>query len=174
MKRRIRIIEAAILLACLLTVLLWARSLFRADSLSRNDHADGDQYIQSVYGIICFGRSFHGEIDAIPHYGWEWWSGSPNTTAPPNRWKTLGFGFAYYSEFPPGAGSGASWVIAIPYWPIAGVLAALFYWQIRAKRNHHTSFCSQCGYDLRGGHERCPECGKLIPQEKQTGKDKTS
>ena len=33
--------------------------------------------------------------------------------------------------------------------------------------------CRQCGYDLRGSEERCPECGTFF-EEKQTGQPPTA
>ena len=40
---------------------------------------------------------------------------------------------------------------------IPGVLAEMKYW--RHKRRKVLEQCVQCGYDLRGSKERCPECG---------------
>jgi hypothetical protein len=33
--------------------------------------------------------------------------------------------------------------------------------RVRADR-FRRGLCLDCGYDLRGGHERCPECGRLL------------
>ena len=46
----------------------------------------------------------------------------------------------------------------------AGLWAALVpltRWAIHARRRR-SGRCAGCGYDLRGGHERCPECGTLV------------
>jgi hypothetical protein len=35
--------------------------------------------------------------------------------------------------------------------------------QLRLARSV-TGYCPVCGYDLRGGHENCPECGASAPK----------
>ena len=35
------------------------------------------------------------------------------------------------------------------------------------RRRLAAGLCPACGYDLRGGHERCPECGQAAPQAKR-------
>jgi hypothetical protein len=49
---------------------------------------------------------------------------------------------------------------------IGGIIGLIFfttYWSVSRKllRRHRlrSGLCVTCGYDLRGGHSRCPECG---------------
>jgi hypothetical protein len=76
-----------------------------------------------------------------------------------------GFGFA---SSQPGvlmnvAGSQVSYV-AFPHWALILVLTAAGLWGLfspayRRRMRLARGLCGQCGYDLRAGHERCPECG---------------
>ena len=54
--------------------------------------------------------------------------------------------------------------VAIPYWFIATILAALSLWAILRRRSQRQRFlpghCRACGYDLRGTNGKCPECGQ--------------
>jgi hypothetical protein len=55
-------------------------------------------------------------------------------------------------------------LVMVPYWAIAsplGVLPALAVWpDLRRRRRLLTGQCGECGYDLRGVVEGCPECRK--------------
>ncbi len=55
------------------------------------------------------------------------------------------------------------YTVWFPVWFLAGVLALPGLLAIarimRARRRRKDDRCIACGYDLRGGHERCPECG---------------
>lgn len=54
----------------------------------------------------------------------------------------------------------------LPYWPFIALFAALpmvrgARWALglRRERRRRLGLCVSCGYDLRGGHDVCPECG---------------
>jgi hypothetical protein len=53
--------------------------------------------------------------------------------------------------------------IVVPYWLITvglGIsIAPLVAGKVRGRFRFTGVRCTHCGYDLRGGHERCPECG---------------
>ncbi|HYE19059.1 MAG TPA: hypothetical protein VEA69_11480 [Tepidisphaeraceae bacterium] len=76
------------------------------------------------------------------------------------------------SEFgPPKAGPNATQVerltlIGLPHWCLFAAFAAwptLSLWRWRRARNRVTDGrCGLCGYDLRAGHIRCPECGNPV------------
>lgn len=76
------------------------------------------------------------------------------------RW--LGFGGG--SVAPLGT-THSIYTVWMPVWFLAGMLAApggrRIARSIRARRRLRKGHCGNCGYDLRGGHERCPECGFL-------------
>jgi hypothetical protein len=55
--------------------------------------------------------------------------------------------------------------VSFPVWAIALTSAALpMIWlrrRVRRRHRHRRGLCLQCGYDLRGAGERCPECGSV-------------
>jgi hypothetical protein len=62
----------------------------------------------------------------------------------------------------------ASWRVPVPVAAAAlAVLpaaraAVLVFGPLRRRRRHRKGLCPACGYDLRGGHKRCPECGEPV------------
>ena len=55
--------------------------------------------------------------------------------------------------------------IWMPYWVVVGVTAVLpirryAKWRSRRRRSAR-GLCLECGYDLRGTPDRCPECGTI-------------
>jgi hypothetical protein len=68
-------------------------------------------------------------------------------------------------------------MVVVPHWfaaAVVGLPAASFLFVRRARRRRRaarlaSSVCIRCGYDLRGGHARCPECGTIVPRGKMTG-----
>jgi hypothetical protein len=59
--------------------------------------------------------------------------------------------------------------LILPYWlfvviaAIPWLMFASRYWRDRAARRIAAGLCPACAYDLRGGHDRCPECGADAP-----------
>ncbi len=58
-------------------------------------------------------------------------------------------------------------LIAAPWWFLSLIPAGLIVWRFRVNRRRRLAMtknlCVQCGYDLRGTPERCPECGTVPP-----------
>lgn len=65
----------------------------------------------------------------------------------------------------PTIGQGAIYWITIPL-GVVTVITALppttwFVWFVLRRRRRSEHICKQCGYDLRGTPNHCPECGEL-------------
>lgn len=62
--------------------------------------------------------------------------------------------------------------VAIPYWAISSLLAALLLWAFLLRRSQRERLlpghCRACGYDLRGSNGKCPECGEDVPPAGRT------
>lgn len=85
-------------------------------------------------------------------------------------------GFGYFRRdkqpFSRAGVSGWYWgfrVWTVPYWAVALTTAAPpALWAVRWSRRRRQRVrlmrrqCPQCGYDLRAGHDRCPECGAAV------------
>jgi predicted RNA-binding Zn-ribbon protein involved in translation (DUF1610 family) len=73
----------------------------------------------------------------------------------------------------------ATTVVALPVLAVVGVAAwfAVSWWisrrrTLRSRERLEKGLCESCGYDLRSGGDKCPECGALIwrPRDPLTGK----
>jgi hypothetical protein len=72
-------------------------------------------------------------------------------------WHFLGFRYERHNAI-----AGPVWAVAIPFWPIAVIVAAvLSRWILRRRAVYPTGLCPTCGYDLRATPGRCPECGAV-------------
>ena len=76
-------------------------------------------------------------------------------------------GFQYTS----GSARGQSrhWAFIVPWWSVMLVTAVppvvwlrAFARRPRRIKREHLRLCRSCGYDLRSGHDRCPECGAAV------------
>jgi hypothetical protein len=63
-----------------------------------------------------------------------------------------------------------SWSVTLPMWAVILLTLALpmrtatQLWRARRRRRRLSAgMCPDCGYDLRGSPERCPECGRETP-----------
>jgi hypothetical protein len=85
----------------------------------------------------------------------------------PLEWRPLGSTRAYLAQY-----NAWGYGIRLPY-PVAQFLSALIVgvaavvllrrlrrWMLRRSRRM-SGCCEECGYDLRAGHEKCPECGAV-------------
>jgi hypothetical protein len=59
-----------------------------------------------------------------------------------------------------------TWYVATPHWAVVlpGVAwpVARYRRRARERRRRRGGLCANCGYDLRAGHARCPECGVAV------------
>jgi len=46
-------------------------------------------------------------------------------------------------------------------WPVLFLLSVPLWWRLK-RRNSSFTRCPRCTYDLRGGHDVCPECGRPV------------
>lgn len=62
----------------------------------------------------------------------------------------------------------SGWAVSVPFAYLIAVFSVLpvtrlAAWLRRKRRLRYApALCRNCGYDLRAGHQRCPECGAAI------------
>ena len=141
---------------------------------SVHDHCSADV----IHGKIVLGRS------TVLHNAWNWhlptgWhyrlTSLKGGTINLGRQSPSVFGFRWHRYRHSWSNMGAS--LTLPLWApffATAVCTTAFvsrfrYYGRRMKRRRRGS-CEQCGYDLRGSPERCPECG-LVAEHDLTAKD---
>ena len=182
-RRLFTLCSAVSLLLCVAVCVLWVRSFWVKDSLSREVRQRGQRhYSQAAWSVRseCGGilvRRFHNTStgstaveDARPmrasregvvrvrHEG----ATGDRADAAGN---ILGFGQASF-HVQRGQRAVGEWEVSVPHWGTATALAVLpAAWVIRLRRGRRAvarrqaGLCRSCGYDLRASPERCPECG---------------
>lgn len=164
--------------AALLLSAVWAISYVNASGL----WIPGEG---KTWGTECSGGriSFHMllEPDGVPFpkaagvYSYQL-LGMPNPTAPETMTMTTDVdgvfgGFAVLDDRGPtpfkGSVAGEFFVrrraVVIPIWFLCVLtLSPLGLRLYRRRTRLRTGHCVRCGYDLRGGHSRCPECGQAV------------
>ena len=84
--------------------------------------------------------------------------------SPEGRWHF--FGMILIDQRTPGRRRRA---LVVPYWQLFLIACAMYasrlHWHAKLRRRERlrAGLCPECGYDLRAGHERCPECGEPVP-----------
>ena len=166
------------LLLCVATLVLWVRSYWRVDVVTR---LDGNRWIgiQSAAGHFDVSVGQNSEsISDSPRL--LYYSPDPNRTVPMQVFaefirntagiKTawfLGFGYLF-AETSRGSLRG----FGVPDWFLALLFAILPALRLRAairsRRRRRAGHCPRCGYDLRATPERCPECGHLTAETQST------
>jgi len=73
-------------------------------------------------------------------------------------------GMGYYQSDLPKAG-----YVLVPIWVIWGMAGVPVLFTLlklaKYKRRSRGNLCVNCGYDLRGGQEKCPECGEFVAKD---------
>ena len=108
----------------------------------------------------------------------EWVSGRSKGIAQFNyerfnfRFEVDYWNYSTTTSYPPPEQRGpiAGWTVGVPFWfvilisaPVPSIWMARRARQRKRLRRRQRGACEQCGYDLRGSPERCPECGATPP-----------
>ena len=157
------------MLGALLVVALWCRSGWRSDAVAYFTPGGAVQAIASHRGTITIfastlrvrpraGNAFDRDsIDPRFFDGvMEWITAAGRTQA-----QLAGFGL--WSGKIPVKTAGEFACLRIPNWFLIALFAVAttraFFRGDRRLRRLIRGLCAECGYDLRGATERCPECG---------------
>lgn len=180
------LLTLASLLAAIASVLLWIRTIWYVDLVFQ---LSGPLHLSSYHGRLSVrwekipvqsggteadtaARWVHSGLRRDSHvmHGntidelMTWAESDDNQPRENIRFQFIGFHFYYQAtqtqiapRFDP------LWEVRIPYWML--LLATLLWptWRLavwwRQRRRRQRGQCLQCGYDLRGSGNACPECG---------------
>jgi len=141
-------------------------------SASRNRYTDTAISLGGGYIVLSRYVTFEDSAgDGSVPKGWVWSRDPPPTRVGPRTWRDYSFSYHYWHSGPPQLPVGEyfyNFQAVIPDWSIVLASALLpAWWGVRRLRRRRIPgappVCSRCGYDLRGGHDRCPECGEPTP-----------
>jgi hypothetical protein len=185
MRWSVRITMIVLLLLSAATLLDWAFSFRRSDSLAWSRWWPSNQQYNGVTYDLTTGRGVIGltinRMSAFPAASgaraasqWRHRSGNAESFDLPldTRWRRIGFGHIdpLQAQVRGVGGASVSFTIYwVPHWFVATVFAlppAIFLilsHPLRKRQRRRAGQCVRCGYDLRASTNRCPECGTPIP-----------
>ena len=178
MRQRLFAIVAALsLLAGAATAALWARSMARAYDFvlihwrPQNDHLIQFFWVAGVekggVKVYCSTSWFVPGSD-LRRPGGVTYDSRPAQRYPSSyhspTWSAWGFEINWWTS---GTPSDTYTYVITPMWFWLGVSMICPLWGFHRRRHgrgdrERRGLCVQCGYDLRGSRERCPECGAPI------------
>jgi len=142
------------------TCVLWVRSYWIADALSRfNAPTFREHWMFLSRGRVWFGTmGSKGEIFVgVPvDMGVVLSHQVPSNMGCDYNWFGFGWEPPYGRDDPRG--------VVIPYWFIligAATLPMYRVGRLARRRQRFAGLCPRCGYDLRATPDRCPECGAV-------------
>jgi len=187
-------LAAVSLLLFLATVGLWVRSFWVAEDLDQFRYwttATGVEYIRRGFwdgrGRVAL---YWGSGRTPPATGWTRWIASLSQEKPylkyrqfsptnnypllsPEKTMTHALGFGYYESPPVGTGNfrGVKRAVTVPFYALAAATSILPLFWVRSRWQRQRRFrdvCKCCGYDLRATPDRCPECGTVPANHKNS------
>jgi hypothetical protein len=161
------------LVLCVATVVLWVRSYYHTDMVSRIWPYWGVSVDTGKGGVcIVLCRQSFEPNHIIPELaGTHWWTSAPSDVRP--AWQRGGFAYYHFLKIW-GRYSYDQWDFAGPYWLPTAVGAILPLYALRRLRKRirqKIGHCLSCGYNLTGNVSGvCPECGTPISNKDTTVK----
>lgn len=162
------------LLLCVATALLIVRSFLDADGfkyegvwMTGEDFYDSgiECAVLSSRGIVLMTIATPDRTDPLPAEA-HWKSGAYHwAQAPQWGWRGTWMGFYYHnSTFVGGRKRSTEFPLYAPLLIFAAAPALWLRNALTLRRRRRLGLCPQCGYDLRAGPSRCPECGWAAAQ----------
>ena len=164
-RRLLNVLTALSLLLWVAVCVLWVRSYWVWDHVSRHVCAGGAWHVlaaNSNWGYVSFDWGRHAAGDQPPRTVRLRRSGPPRSPGPDPLWRRGWTDYVVTRDGPYAMRHAA----AHHGW-LAGVLVALpaarAVGMARRRSRARTGKCLCCGYDLRATPGRCPECGTIAP-----------
>ena len=165
LRRLFTVLSALSLLLCVAVIVLWVRSYWRWDHVSRHEFEPGRQR-------ICAWDSNRGRTslnwgalpstpDTASSVMWMRTSGPPRNVPATVRQRWL-----YEYQVTVNGAETIRYLAVHDVWlvVITSVMPARWLLGVRRRRRlTHAGHCPTCGYDLRATPGRCPECGTPAP-----------
>jgi hypothetical protein len=162
-RQLITLCSAASLLMCVAMCVLWALSYRVRDELFWGNLKSSDawRYRSLMLRSNCGRMMLYERSGGSRSDGFFWDRYQPNSNTSLAGWTSFGPGIWIKDpDARPGPGSRA---VLFSFWyPIAFFAFAPTCWTVTTiHRRRKRGLCQACGYDLRAGPGRCPECGTL-------------